>query len=119
MMTIKKKLYVISIVYIIFLGVLTIAETHTARGVRVSIEKAQITGRIAQELSVLNMLTQDYLLQKTERAKTQWQTTYDVVENLIEHNFDPHENIGHDHNKRVLKSMAKKYKKRFYFNKLY
>jgi len=83
----------------IFLGVLVIAQIYTARKVTDSIEKAEISGRIAHELSVLNMLTQDYLLLKTERAKTQWEITYNALENLIEHNFDPHKNIGHDHTK--------------------
>lgn len=89
----------ISVVYIIFLGALAIAQIYITRGVTDSIEKAEVSGRIAQKLSVLNMLTQDYLLQKTERAKMQWQTTYKAVENLIEHNFAPHENIGHDHSR--------------------
>ena len=94
-MSIKTKIYLIFIAYLIFLIILGSSLYITAQGVVSSIEKSEISGEIVQKLFGLNILTNDYLLYQTQRAKKQWQAVYNSLGDIIEHKFASDRKITH------------------------
>ncbi len=88
-MKIKTKLYLIFIIDLILLLILGNLLNFSSKKIVSSIKMLEISEETVQKLAVLNMLTQDYIIQPNERAKTQWQIVYNSLGDLINYNFLP------------------------------
>ncbi len=96
-MKIKTKIYLIFIVYLILLVILGNALIFTARQMVHSIDKSDLASDMVQGLFGLNVLTNDYILYQSERAKEQWQAVYTSLGNVIAHNLPHEKKVKHTH----------------------
>jgi PAS domain S-box-containing protein len=96
-MKIKTKIYLIFIVYLILLVILGSALNITARQKVHSIEKSDLASDMVQELFGLNVLTNDYILYQSERAKEQWQKVYASLGDIIAHKSHDEKKMKHTH----------------------
>lgn len=87
-MRIKTKLYLVFLLYLVLLLLIGNTLNSSAKKSVASLEELEVSGEIVQQLALLNMLTQDYLLQPTQRARTQWQIVFDTLGDSIEQYSD-------------------------------
>ena len=83
-MKIKTLLHVSFAILIITVIVIGSGVMMTAQQVRESIANSQVADKIVRDVFLLNLLTNDYLLNQGSRARTQWESKFDSLTRVLD-----------------------------------
>ena len=83
-MKIKTKLQIVTVLSLTVALVIGAILFFSAQQVNDAIKKDRAADEIIRGLFELNILTNEYLMQHEERAKTQWQVKHDSIKRFLE-----------------------------------
>jgi len=82
-MRIRTRSHLFLAIYLILMTILAIGLYITTQKIGLAVNKVKTSKQMVHQIFELNMLTQDYLLHQTERAKQQWQAIHSSMGKLI------------------------------------
>lgn len=82
-MKIKTKIYLITLTALAFILVVATTVLVTARQVNLALEENEVANNIISGLFEMGILTTDYVLHNSERAKTQWEINHAAISRLL------------------------------------
>jgi len=82
-MRIRTRSHLFLAIYLILMTILAIGSYITTQKIGLAVNKVKTSKQMVHQIFELNMLTQDYLLHQTERAKQQWQAIHSSMGKLI------------------------------------
>ncbi len=86
-MRIRTRSHLFLAIYLILMTILAIGSYITTQKIGLAVNKVKTSKQMVHQIFELNMLTQDYLLHQTERAKQQWQAIHSSMGKLITQSY--------------------------------
>jgi len=86
-MRIRTRSHLFLAIYLILMTILAIGLYITTQKIGLAVNKVKTSKQMVHQIFELNMLTQDYLLHQTERAKQQWQAIHSSMGKLITQSY--------------------------------